>query len=204
MRDVVRAVGLKTKDKIIQEAITLFNEFGTGAISTNRIAQEAGISPGNLYYHFHNKEDIIRAILDVMIADWDKLWIPRPAGWKPGLEDLKAIIRYNLQLQLDYRFFYRELITLMKTDPVLKDTHQRIQRQRIGKQKKFFQLFVDSGVIQLTEPPIDLESLLNACWIISNYWLSFLETSGVEADEGQIEQGIQLLMTVLRPYLVQG
>ncbi|RXZ79949.1 TetR/AcrR family transcriptional regulator [Paenibacillaceae bacterium] len=190
----------KTKDKIIHTAIQLFNVFGTGAVSTNKIAKELGMSPGNLYYHFHNKEEIIRAILDAMIADWDKLWLPLPKDWQPGLNDLKAIIRVNLQLQVKYRFFYRELITLMQLDPELKHIHQHIQEQRVEEQKKFFQLFVDAGIIQL-QVPSEFDALLTACWIISNYWLSFLETSGVEVDDSQIEQGIQLIMTVLRPYI---
>ncbi|MFH0071260.1 TetR/AcrR family transcriptional regulator, partial [Peribacillus sp. NPDC056705] len=107
----------RTKDHIIHTAIQVFNEYGTGAISTNTIAQEAGISPGNLYYHYHNKEDIIRAILKVMVKDWDSVWTAPKNDWTPSVEDLKWIIRINLQLQLKYRFFYRELIILIKADP---------------------------------------------------------------------------------------
>ena len=55
---------MKTKDKIITTAIDLFNIHGTKAISTNHIAKEMGISPGNLYYHFRSKNDIIRSISD--------------------------------------------------------------------------------------------------------------------------------------------
>ena len=55
---------MKTKDKIIATAINLFNLHGTKAISTNHIAKEMGISPGNLYYHFRSKNDIIRSISD--------------------------------------------------------------------------------------------------------------------------------------------
>ena len=53
---------MKTKDKIITIANELFNLHGTKAISTNHIAREMGISPGNLYYHFRSKDDIIRSI----------------------------------------------------------------------------------------------------------------------------------------------
>jgi AcrR family transcriptional regulator len=59
---------MKTRDKIIDTAIRLFNKRGTKAISTNRITAATGISPGNLYYHFRSKQDIIRAIFEQMDA----------------------------------------------------------------------------------------------------------------------------------------
>ncbi len=76
----------KTKDRIIDTATELFNEYGTGAVSTNHIAKESGISTGNLYYHFSNKEEIIRMILEKMVLDWDSVWSIGVADKKDYLE----------------------------------------------------------------------------------------------------------------------
>ena len=57
----------KTKEKVIETAIIMFNQEGTSSISTNHLAKELGISTGNLYYHFKNKEEIIRAILEKIV-----------------------------------------------------------------------------------------------------------------------------------------
>ncbi|MCF2152020.1 TetR/AcrR family transcriptional regulator [Desmonostoc muscorum LEGE 12446] len=55
-----------TKSRIIETAIELFNQHGTQTISTNHIADSMGISPENLYYHFKNKQEIIRIILETV------------------------------------------------------------------------------------------------------------------------------------------
>ena len=195
----------KTKDRIIDMAIIMFNEQGTSPVSTNHIAKELGMSPGNLYYYFKNKEEIIRSILERMVLDWDVVWKTAKKDWHPSLDDLKSTIRYSFQLEWTYRFFYRELIVLMNTDPLLKERHQQIQSLRIVEQTQFFQLFIEDGIIRVPEGNVSLaNALLKVSWIISNYWLAFVETSGDTVSEEKVEEGVQLIMTVINPYIIEG
>ena len=60
---------MKTRDRIIMAALELFNERGESNVTTNHIAAHLGISPGNLYYHFRNKEEIIHSIFDEYASD---------------------------------------------------------------------------------------------------------------------------------------
>ena len=65
----------KTREAIIDSSINLFNKRLASNVSTVQIASELGISPGNLYYYFNNKEEIIRCILkERMIPDLEELF----------------------------------------------------------------------------------------------------------------------------------
>ena len=50
---------MSTKQRILDTALSMFNEHGERSVTTNHIAARLEISPGNLYYHFKNKQAII-------------------------------------------------------------------------------------------------------------------------------------------------
>lgn len=195
--------GKDTKAQILDAAIELFNESGTAAVSTNHIAQAVGISPGNLYYHYRNKEEIIREVLKKMFIDWGELWVV-PQERSPDFEDLRAMLRENFSLLWRYRFFYRETIALMQRDPELARQHQSIQGERLAEQELFLKNFVEAGVMCQPERPETLPALVKAGWILGTNWLEFLEAGGHPVEPEQMEQGVEVIFEVIRPHLTEG
>ncbi|MGL4370327.1 MAG: TetR/AcrR family transcriptional regulator, partial [Spirochaetota bacterium] len=63
-----------TREKIIETAVALFNEKGAHSVTTNHIADKMGMSPGNLYYHYRNKQEIIREIFDMIALEFTRIW----------------------------------------------------------------------------------------------------------------------------------
>ena len=110
------SAGHKTKDKIIQTSLMLFNNASVSDITTNHIAKELNISPGNLYFHFRNKEEIIRQIFKNMMTETYALW--RSKKGQKALHPLE-LIEKNYELFWKYRFFHREMYFLRERDAQL-------------------------------------------------------------------------------------
>lgn len=110
------AAGSKTKDKIILTSLELFNNSSVSDVTTNHIAKELNISPGNLYFHFRNKEEIIRQIFKNMCAETYALW--RGKKGQKAMHPLE-LIEKNYELFWKYRFFHREMYFLRERDPQL-------------------------------------------------------------------------------------
>ena len=193
---------MNTRERIIETALGLFNEHGSRAISTNHIAEALGISPGNLYYHFRNKEEIIRAILERKDARWESLY-HLPEDRAPTLADVGRLVRENFSLVWDYRFFFRELSALTQRDPLLKQGYQQMRRERLAAFEALFAHFVSAGVARPPASPSLVGNLAKLCWLISDYWLPFIEIDGEPVLPDVIEQGVALYMQVLDPYVNQ-
>jgi hypothetical protein len=132
-----------------------------------------------------------------MITAWGSLYV-FPDESAARLADVQEIVTRNLMLVWDYRFFYRELNALVQRDPLLKDRYQQIRRERLATLEALLQQFVSAPS---SHSHISVASLARLCWLISDYWLPFLEIDGGLVLSEAIEQGVALYMQVLRPYI---
>lgn len=187
-----------TRTRLLAAALALFNDRGTAAVSTNHIAAAAGISPGNLYYHFRSKEDILRALFERLFAAWGETY-QLPAGRAPTLPDLDTLIAANYRLIWEYRFAYRELAALLRADAGLQASYQAVRRRGYQGFAELIEAFAAAGVLARPENPKELAALTELCWLVSEQWPVNLELSGRPFDESGIQQGAALLRRVLRP-----
>ena len=191
-----------TKERIVEAAIRSFNEKGTAVVSTNHIAKEAGISPGNLYYHFGNKEEIIRAIFGRMLAAWETVFeLPRDRA--PTLTDLRAILKETYSVLWEYRFFYREFVALMRRDPELGRRYREVRERGLANTELVLENFVASGVLREPEDPGTIPKLAKLFWLIVEFWLPFVEMGDETIGPERSQEGVGLMMQVLEPYMTE-
>jgi len=192
---------METKDRIIQTAIKLFNQKGTKAVTTNHIAAAAGISPGNLYYHFRNKEAIIRAIF-VRIVEFSETVSTYGSGFRvrPSIENIDAVFKRVFTLHWEYRFLYREFNALLNRDKDLKAAIIRDQKKRLTEVRNSILAFIDAGIFRNMDES-EVEFLKTTLWLIGTYWHSFLESGGRKITLSRVEEGIDMLRRLLKPYM---
>lgn len=192
---------MSTREKILDTALRLFNKSGSAEVSTNHIANAAGISPGNLYYHFRSKQEIIRELFQRLYAIWDN-GLPLPQGREPTLDDLKMVVKANYQIIWQYRFAYRELVALLRQDAELRTGFLTVRQRGYEGFNQLVQAFSDAGVINLPDDLQAIEELQEVCWLISEFWLTNLEVNGRSVDEDEMQHGVKLMLRVLQSYLV--
>ncbi|MCE7011309.1 TetR/AcrR family transcriptional regulator [Kibdelosporangium philippinense] len=190
----------RTRLKVLEAARDLFNERGTAAVSTNHIAAGAGISPGNLYYHFRDKQQIIHALFDRYARELDDRWRPdRDAG--KNLAVLGRNLAEAAALSWEYRFFQREMLVLLRADDRLRAAYDVVYERRFSEQRSFAQELVLQNVIRVPQLPRTIDDLITALWLVAEGWQPFLDLTSDPTDEQQVARVTDLLMVVLEPYL---
>ncbi len=189
-----------TRERILAAARRLFNEQGTSVVSTNHIAAEAGLSPGNLYYHFADKREIVRALHAQYAAAHEERWQPG-LNARENLVQLRRNLAASAELAWEYRFLEREILALLRADPELRVAYRDVYERRVEEWLAFGEQLVAQGMLRAPRPPRSLRDLTVALWLVAQGWLPFLDLTGDPHDPREVARGIELVLVVLDPYL---
>jgi len=100
-----------TRDKILLTALSMFNAQGTAAVSTNHVCEKLGISPGNLYYYFRSRENIVYGLAIQYAEALPRFW-HLEKGQAISFSFLLERLRFTYELNESYRFLLRETVVL--------------------------------------------------------------------------------------------
>jgi AcrR family transcriptional regulator len=188
-----------TRNLIVETALKLFNDEGAYRVTTNHIADKAGISPGNLYYHFRNKEEIIREIFHRIVERFDGLWGNDAGSINAG--SLADIFEETCNIYYEYRFFYLEITQLLGQDAELKKIYEKNREKRFREESGMFHALIDAEILMEPESEQELSQLITIGWIISDFWLSYLYISGRTITRESVREYMQHVFRLLKPRL---
>ncbi|MFN8846788.1 MAG: TetR/AcrR family transcriptional regulator [Bdellovibrionales bacterium] len=187
---------VKTKEKILLVSNELFNRNGVQAITTNHIAKALKMSPGNLYFHYHNKEEILQELFRRMCKETYSVWKPRSSRQLSPLE----FIAFNYDVYWKYRFFHREMYSLRRRDPILAKMWKKHIFKMMGLMKGIYKVWVKKGILMplsnLTELTYVAESLL----AMSTTYLQFFENAERIPNKAAVDRGQKHVARMLFPY----
>ncbi len=190
---------MKTRSRIVQASLELFNLQGERSVSTNHIAAFMNISPGNLYYHFANKQQIVAVLFDEYEAMVDDFLGPplRP----PGLEAKRYYLETLLSFTWKYRFLHRDLEHLLESDPALRVRYQQFSQRCLVNACLIFQSFADAGILSMR--PHEAEAMVLNAWIVITSWVRHLSVAveTAQLSEQSMRRGVYQVLMLEQGYV---
>ena len=193
----------RTAERILEVTLELFNRFGEPNVSTTLISAELGISPGNLYYHYPAKDELINSLFDRYERSLTELL--RAADGVNNVEDAWLFFHMLFELIWQYRFLYRDLNDLLSKNRRLETHFQFVLKNKA----KAVQAVLD-GLSRGSTMKIelrDVETVATAMVVVLTYWLSFeyvrdpRRALEPESASAALMRGAFHVLSLLLPYL---
>lgn len=188
----------QTRQRILDTSLVMFNTQGEPNVTTNHIADELEISPGNLYYHFRNKDDIIEQLFTRFEERMDSA-LAAPEGRLPGLEDIWLQLHLVFEAIWDYRFLYRDLVEILSRNRRLRLRFARILKRADERAHAVMRGLSQAGVMRASSA--ELAATATNVLVIATFWLNYAAARGDKDEHEAIRAGIVQVMMLLAPFL---
>lgn len=190
---------IKTRDRILDTSLALFNCVGEPNVTTLLISDELEISPGNLYYHFKSKGDIVEELFGRFEAEMlDLLAVPEDADI--SLDQNGFFLHLMFETVARYRFLYQDLVNVLSRYNQLQARFKRLLKKKTAAFRVICESFLRQGMMEIEEE--ELESLCEQLTLTACYWSSFDTLSHLE-DRESVDpgRGVYQMMHLIIPYL---
>jgi AcrR family transcriptional regulator len=190
----------RTRERIVETSLQLFNRDGAPHVTTADIAGEMGISPGNLYYHFRNKDQIIAELFAAFEQRLNGLFAA-PAERLADVEDLWLVLHLLFEAMWDYRFVYRDLDEMLSRDRRLQARFARL----VGRGRRTIQKLcvgmIAAGAMEASVSEIAV--LADNVALVATYWMSYQKIAAVEGatQTWSLDRAAYQVLSLIAPFL---
>ena len=188
----------QTRQRILDASLAMFNTQGEPNVTTNHIADELEISPGNLYYHFRNKDDIIEHLFGGYEVRMDAA-LTAPSGRLPELEDEWLQLHLVFECIWDYRFLYRDLVEILSRNRRLRMRFARILKRADERAHTVMRGLAQAGIMRASADEVDAAA--TNILVIATFWMNYAAARGDKDERASIRDGIVQVMMLIAPFL---
>ena len=203
---MVKKAPRRTAERILEVTLDLFNRFGEPNVSTTLISAELRISPGNLYYHYPAKDELINALFDRYEASLTELLAA--ADGVRNVEDAWFFMHSLFELIWQYRFLYRDLNDLLSKNRRLETHFQTVLQHKTASVRTLLDGMQRAGSLQIDTR--EIEPTATSMVVVLTYWLSFeyvrdpRRALEPESAQAALLRGAHHVLNLLMPYLEPG
>lgn len=192
----------KTKEKILDAALELFNSRGLSQVTLRTIARKLGISQGNLNYHFKKREDIIAALYFRLIENiYEQMSeTSNDENILRALFDMSKSLVYEL---FEFRFIMLDFAQVMRENEVIREHFQELQANRKLQFAEFFELLINSGLMRKERLQNEYQNLYSRLQILGDFWISSAEIAENSFIEKSIPKYLEIINQTIFPYLTE-
>ncbi|MGH8779112.1 TetR/AcrR family transcriptional regulator [Paraburkholderia sp.] len=194
----------RTRERILELSLKLFNDIGEPNVTTTTIAEEMEISPGNLYYHFRNKDDIINSIFSQFEQEIEKR-LRFPDDHRATIDEMWSYLQYMGDFTWRYRFLYRDLNDLLARNRTLETHFKQIITHKVRFASQFCEQLVADG--EMIATPEEIGVMATNIGVITTYWLSYQfvmnprKYNEQETIRDELHQVSVQVVSLMAPYL---
>jgi AcrR family transcriptional regulator len=200
---MVKKAPRRTAERILEVTLDLFNRFGEPNVSTTLISAELKISPGNLYYHYPAKDELINALFDRYERSMSELL--NASDGVRDVEDAWFFMHTLFERIWEYRFLYRDLNDLLSKNRRLETHFQWIIKNKTRSLRTLLDSMNRASTVKIDSR--ELEPIANSMVVVLTYWLSFEYVKdprkALEPENAQaaLMRGAHHVLNLLVPYL---
>ena len=190
----------RTRERIVETSLVMFNRLGEPNVTTADIADEMGISPGNLYYHFRNKDEIIGELFAALERRLDALLDPRVRGIV-NVEDLWLFLHLLFEAMWDYRFLYRDLDEILSRSRKLTTRFASILRRGTATVSALCRSMVDDGAMRASER--EIAAIAENVALVATFWISYqrIAAQQPDAEAVNLDRAAYQVLSLIAPFL---
>ncbi len=190
----------KTKGKILDTSLELFNTFGLSRVTLRTIAKEMGISQGNLNYHFKKRNDIIETLYFQLVQNIDHSMTNIQQS-KNVLQLLVSISQTIMSNFYEYRFFLLDFVQIMRENKKIKTHYSELTVQREQQFSILFNLLIENDLMRKEILPNEYKNLYKRFQVLGDFWISDAEILNSKITKKTISTYSEILTQAIFPYL---
>jgi len=190
----------RTRERILEVSLAMFNAIGEPNVTTNAIADEMNISPGNLYYHYRSKDEIVTRIFVQFEREMDELFAMQKDR-RANVEDAWFWLHLVFEKIWKYRFIYRDLNDLLAKNRIIETHFKTILQNAQRSAEMLMHDLRERGELVATKG--EISAVATNVVLTATYWYSysFVMNPRKLDESAAMSRGVFQVMTMIAPYL---